>query len=172
MGGGEVLTRTACLVRYGRPGWVALFESADELEVKRGDRVVLRTERGQELGELLSNVSEHLIGDVSPAGEVLRMAGDGDQAGGQADLEELIGTIREREAELEPVDAELLVDGRTAVVYCLGEVGQTSERIAVELSKQTGRDVRLSPMFDPEPGGCGGGGGCGSGGCGAEHGDE
>ena len=89
------------------------------------------------------------------------------------DLDELIETIRHQAAELEPVDAELLVDGRTVVVYCLGEVGQESERIAVFLSKRTGRDIRLSPMFDPEPGGCGsGGGGCGSGGCGSGDGDE
>ena len=85
------------------------------------------------------------------------------------DLDELIGTIRERESELEPVDAELLVDGHTAVVYCLGDVGPESERLAVEFSKQSGCDVRLQPMFDPEPGGCGsGGGGCGSGGCGSK----
>ena len=89
------------------------------------------------------------------------------------DLDELIETIRHQAADLEPVDAELLVDGRTVVVYCLGEVGPESERIAVVLSKRTGRDIRLSPMFDPEPGGCGsGGGGCGSGGCGGGDDDE
>jgi len=167
-----VLTRTACLVRYGRLGWVALFSAAEEMDVEHGDRVVIQTERGEELGELLSNVAEHLIGDVTSAGEVLRLADDDDRADAAADpldLDELIGTIREREAELEPVDAELLVDGHTAVVYCLGAVGQESERLAVELSKQTGCDVRLQPMFDPEPGGCGsGGGGCGSGGCGSK----
>jgi cell fate regulator YaaT (PSP1 superfamily) len=176
MSHGDVLTRTACLVRYGRLGWVALFSGTDELVAKRGDRVVIQTERGQELGELLSNVAEHLIGDVSPAGDVLRLAGDDDGADDESDLvdlDELIGTIRERDTELEPVDAELLVDGRTAVIYCLGEVGPESERIAVELSKRTGRDIRLSPMFDPEPGRCGsGGGGCGSGGCGSGQADE
>jgi len=176
MGNGEVLTRTACLVRYGRLGWVALFSATDELNAEHGDSVVIQTERGLELGELLSNVAEHHVGDVSPAGDVLRLAGredlkvDGTDA---VDLDELIETIRHQAAELEPVDAELLIDGRTVVVYCLGEVGQESERIAVFQSKRTGRDIRLSPMFDPEPGGCGsGGGGCGSGGCGSSHGDE
>ncbi len=176
MGNGEVLTRTACLVRYGRLGWVALFSATDELNAEHGDSVVIQTERGLELGELLSNVAEHHVGDVSPAGDVLRLAGredlkvDGTDA---IDLDELIETIRHQAVELEPVDAELLIDGRTVVVYCLGEVGQESERIAVFQSKRTGRDIRLSPMFDPEPGGCGsGGGGCGSGGCGSSHGDE
>ena len=167
-----VLTRTACLVRYGRLGWVALFSASEELGALRGDRVVIQTERGEEFGELLSNVAEHLVGDVTSAGEVLRLADDDDAsvaADDPLDLDELIGTIRERETELEPVDAEVLVDGHTAVVYCLGEVGPESERLAVELSKQTGCDVRLTPMFDPEPGGCGsGGGGCGSGGCGSK----
>jgi len=176
MSNGEVLTRTSCLVRYGRLGWVALFSAEDELDVRHGDRVVVETERGQELGELLSNVSEHQLGDVSPAGDVLRVAGRDDlevDDSEPVDLDELIETIRHQAADLEPVDAELLVDGRTVVVYCLGEVGPESERIAVVLSKRTGRDIRLSPMFDPEPGGCGsGGGGCGSGGCGGGDDDE
>ena len=91
-----VLTRTACLVRYGRLGWVALFSAAEEMGVERGDRVVIQTERGEELGELLSNVAEHLIGDVTSAGEVLRLADDDDAsmaADDPLDLDELIGTI-------------------------------------------------------------------------------
>ncbi|HAA60395.1 MAG TPA: hypothetical protein DCE39_05655, partial [Planctomycetaceae bacterium] len=64
MGNGEVLTRTACLVRYGRLGWVALFSATDELNAEHGDSVVIQTERGLELGELLSNVAEHHVGDV------------------------------------------------------------------------------------------------------------
>ena len=163
-----VVTRRACLVRYGRLGWVALFTSEDEVEVRRGDQVVVQTERGEELGELLSSVADHLVGEVTPAGEVVRVAAAEDRPGVPVELDDLIETVRQRDAALEPVDAEMLVDGRTVVVYCLGEVGVESERIAVDLSKGTDRDVRLSPMFDPEPGGCGSGG-CGEGGCGSGH---
>ncbi|HAA49014.1 MAG TPA: hypothetical protein DCE43_04795 [Planctomycetaceae bacterium] len=163
-----VVTRRACLVRYGRPGWVALFTSEDGGEFRRGDQVVVQTERGEELGELLSSVASRLVDDVSPAGQVLRLASVEDQAGVPVELDDLIEAIRQRNSALEPVDVEMLVDGRTVVVYCLGEVGEESERIAVGLSKDTGHDVRLSPMFDPESGGCGGGG-CGEGGCGSNH---
>ena len=75
MGNSEVLTRSACLVRYGRLGWVGLFSATDELEAEHGDSVVIQTDRGQELGELLSSVAEHHVGDVSPSGDVLRLAG-------------------------------------------------------------------------------------------------
>ncbi len=167
-----VLTRTACLVRYGRLGWVALFTIDEPLEANRGDRVVVQTERGQEFGDVLSFVADHLVGDVTSAGEVLRLADPDDQAGGEAellDLDDLMSTVREQDPELDPVDAEWLADGQTVVVYCMGGVGPDSERVAIELSKTMGRDVRLQPMFDPEPGGCGsGGGGCGSGGCGSK----
>ena len=167
-----VLTRTACLVRYGRLGWVALFAIDEQLAANRGDRVVVQTERGQEFGDVLSFVADHLVGDVASAGEVLRMAEPDDQAEGETgllDLDDLMSTVREQDSELDPVDAEWLADGQTVVVYCMGDVGPDSERVAVELSKTMGRDVRLQPMFDPEPGGCGsGGGGCGSGGCGSK----
>ncbi len=167
-----VLTRTACLVRYGRLGWVALFAIDEQLAANRGDRVVVQTERGQEFGDVLSFVADHLVGDVTSAGEVLRMAEPDDQAEGETgflDLDDLMSTVREQDSELDPVDAEWLADGQTVVVYCMGDVGPDSERVAVELSKTMGRDVRLQPMFDPEPGGCGsGGGGCGSGGCGSK----
>ena len=62
-------------MRYGRLGWVAVFRATDELNAEHGDSVVIQTERGLELGELLSNVAEHHVGDVSPAGDVLRLAG-------------------------------------------------------------------------------------------------
>ncbi len=165
-----VLTRTACLVRYGRLGWVALFAIDEQLAANRGDRVVVQTERGQEFGDVLSFVADHLVGDVSSAGEVLRMAEPDDRAEGETgslDLDDLMATVREQGSELDPVDAEWLADGQTVVVYCMGDVGPNSERVAVELSKTMGRDVRLQPMFDPEPGGCGSGG-CGSGGCGSK----
>ena len=50
MGNGEVLTRTACLVRYGRLGWVALFSATDGLNAEHGDSVVIQTERGLNWG--------------------------------------------------------------------------------------------------------------------------
>ena len=167
-----VLTQTACLVRYGRLGWVALFAIDEQLAANRGDRVVVQTERGQEFGDVLSFVADHLVGNVTSAGEVLRMAEPDDQPEGETgslDLDDLLATVREQDSELDPVDAEWLADGQTVVVYCMGDVGPDSERVAVELSKRMVRDVRLQPMFDPEPGGCGSGsGGCGSGGCGSK----
>ncbi len=165
-----VLTDVSCLVRYGRMGWVAMFAAEDDVVGGHGARVVVRTERGEELGEILSDVPERLAVDVTLAGRVLRAATEEDEArpGGDAEsLDRLIDRVRRDAVDLEPVDAEWLVGGRTAVIYCLGEVGPESERVAVDLSKKTGYDIRLAPLLDPEPGSCGGGGGCGSGGCGA-----
>lgn len=167
----DVLASTGSLVRYGRLGWVGLFTTAAGVVAGRGDRVVVRTLRGLELGETLSVTGGTHVGEVTAGGEIIRVATEKDRSGAvneSADMDGLLNLVRKSDERLEPVDAEVLLDGRTAVVYCLGDVGADSERLAIDLSTRTGQDVRLSPVFDPPPRGCGsgGGGGCGSGGCG------
>jgi hypothetical protein len=151
----DVLASIGCLVRYGRLGWVGLFTAPVGVVAERGDRVVVRTPRGLELGETLSAAGETHVGEDRSA----RVHVPGE-------LDELLNLVRECDERLEPVDAEILLDGRTAIVYCLGDVGAGSERVAIDLSTRTGHDVRLSPVFDPPPRGCGSGEGCGNGGCG------
>ncbi len=42
------------LIRYGAMGWVARFGSVDRIECSHGDRVVVHTGRGVEIGEILA----------------------------------------------------------------------------------------------------------------------
>ncbi|MBQ16334.1 MAG: hypothetical protein CMJ65_04330 [Planctomycetaceae bacterium] len=165
----DVLASIGCLVRYGRLGWVGLFTAPVGVVAERGDRVVVRTPRGLELGETLSAAGETHVGEATAGGEIIRVATEEDRSARvhvPGELDELLNLVRECDERLEPVDAEILLDGRTAIVYCLGDVGAGSERVAIDLSTRTGHDVRLSPVFDPPPRGCGSGEGCGNGGCG------
>ena len=62
------------VVRYGRMRTLGEFRSLPELDCARGDQVLIRTERGTELGEVLCPVSERttLYMGSSPRGEILR----------------------------------------------------------------------------------------------------
>ena len=61
------------VVRYGRMRTLGEFRSLAELDCARGDQVLIRTERGTELGEVLCPVSERttLYMGSSPRGEIL-----------------------------------------------------------------------------------------------------
>src|SRR5262245_42757169 len=153
------------LVSYGLTGELGRFGGPAGL--RRGTRVVIRTARGVEIGEVLRPASARLgalMGDA-PAGEVLRATTEDDerQAAEQA----------ARAAELleglpEALDCEVLLDGRTAVLQFAGAAAGLRERAA---TLATSAGLTLS-VYDAgtaaEEGGCGScgsGGGCGSGGC-------
>src|SRR5688572_23240377 len=68
------------LVQYGRPAFVGRFVCPDDLPVARGDRVVVRTPRGLELGTVLCEPAARFARLMAPDGEVLRPAGPDDQA--------------------------------------------------------------------------------------------
>ncbi|MBC8290686.1 MAG: Rieske (2Fe-2S) protein, partial [Planctomycetes bacterium] len=56
------------LIRYASPGWVGLFGTIHEMDCPRGSRVVVQTNRGEELGEVLAGPSETAAegGDAKP----------------------------------------------------------------------------------------------------------
>lgn len=57
--------RVRHLVRWGALGFVAAFRSVDARRYDRGTRVVLRTERGLELGEVLTPLGDAISDDVA-----------------------------------------------------------------------------------------------------------
>lgn len=132
------------LVRYGVLGHVGRVGSNRLIPCRRGDRVVVHTDRGLEVGEALEAPSS--LADNSsekrPAGELLRVMTDEDQR----QLQDLIGSdkpvlqkcqevVAERNLPVTAVDAELLFDGQTIIVYYLGEQTEKLGPVAVELSK-------------------------------------
>ena len=79
---GRVMTADGYLVQYGRSAYVGRFAVAGGLTTSRGDRVVVRTPRGVELGEVLCGADDRFAGGLDPAagGELLRPAGPDDLA--------------------------------------------------------------------------------------------
>jgi hypothetical protein len=188
--------RDSCLVRYGllgRVGWFQLPDSTD-IVFQRGEPVVIRTLRGDELGEILlvSNIGLAESGVSSqtetgtefvPIGSVLRRATHEDQAT-PLEFDELRHVrfeacqrlLEEGQWPVELLDVELLLDGRSTVFHLLGAPGFDRTSLHAYLRKKIDFDIWLEDIAEAEAiaageppvraSTCGSsGGGCGQGGC-------
>ena len=179
------------LIRYGLARSLGRFESTSG-PLDPGHVVVIRTHRGTELGEVLTEAPPSLPPSADPA-PILRAATP-------EDLERARKVASERSVHfeacmaafeggvwpLELIDAEPLLDeGRTVIHYlgphkldASGLIAAFRDRCGLQVVLEpVGRDVP-EPELEPEPeeelhgcgscgssgGGCGTGGGCGSGG--------
>ena len=178
---------TAYLVQYGKPGFVGRFRPAAADVLARGDRVVVRSRRGLELGTLLCEPAARF--DAADDGELVGRAADGEAAG--SGDQEILAAAQARAAELGLplafVDVELLLDG-SAILHGLPWAACDATALFEELAGRFGFPVRLLDLSRgpvahdaPEPsrgcgkpdcgsgsGGCsscGTGGGCSTGSC-------
>lgn len=122
------------LVSYGSSGAFGRFEAACPLALRRGDRAVVQTPRGLELGTVLCPAGPTHARLLVAQGKLLRSATADDLKSAQR-----LGAVREplfqdctvltRELNLPIaiVDVEMLLDGRKAIVHFLGaaEAGLT-----------------------------------------------
>lgn len=181
------------LVRYGLRAQVGKF-AAESAEFERGARVVIRSHRGTELGEVLAPLTAQPGGATDEA-RVLRPAGPDDLERARRAERERAGRFeicrelfRDGVWPLELVDVEPLLDDRRTVLHYLGPhrldvTGLLSAfRSKCDLDvmfEPVGRDVSDDQEVEEveEERGCGScdlGGGCGSGGggCGSGAGSK
>jgi hypothetical protein len=185
------------LVGFGKEGEFGRFAASEPLACRRGDRLIVATHRGLELGTVLrpiGSVPARLFLDC-PAGRILRRPGADDlRLVQERDLlgQQLFRAARRQALRLglslEILDAELLLDGSQALVHFLGWAGCDVQPLAELLTGEYQIQVTLRDMSLPAAkadeeescgsgscgsGGCGSGGGCGScstgGGCGSCH---
>jgi len=173
------------LVRYGAMGWAGRFGSVDRIECSHGDRVVVQTRRGVEIGEVLAGPVDGETGHVDgenhqPTGEVLRRLTSEDEQRcentPQDDVSSMFDQCRallsDRQVDVEVIDCERLFDGESIVIYFLGDESSQMQSIAEELGNQWRAKVLFAPVVEPAaaPHGSGGcsSGGCSGGGCGSE----
>ena len=168
------------LASYGLSGDFGRFRAAQPLPCARGDRVVVRSHRGLEVGRILrpSRPGHASFLPNTTVGSLLRRATEqDDRAEGEMRLKaaRLCARARTLAAELalplEVLDAEVLLDGSHGVLHQL-RWGECDPR---ELVSTLARELDLPILLvdlgkEPAPAeeehGCGSGG-CGSGGCGS-----
>ncbi|HMF12741.1 MAG TPA: PSP1 C-terminal domain-containing protein [Gemmataceae bacterium] len=142
------------LLGYGKAGDFGRFYPVASLVCRRGDRAVIRTPRGVELGTVLCPTMPghaHHLPNTS-VGQLLRLASSEDEATlerQQATAQNLFDDGRNSAAELgmplELLDAEVLFDGQRAVLYHVRWAECDLRPLVSRLSKR--HDVHVE-MYD------------------------
>jgi len=177
------------LLSYGLAGDFGRFRAAQPLACRRGDRAVVRTHRGLEIGRVLREAAPrhaHFLPNTT-VGPLLRLAGPDDEAAAERLRQRgrLLFDRARRSAEelalpLEVIDVELLLDGEHGVLHLLRSGTGDVRPFVSGLSREFGLHILLTDVGGPAPApeeehagcgreDCGGGAGgcssCGTGGC-------
>lgn len=118
------------IVRYGRMRALGAFEATRELVLKRGDNVVVRTDRGTEIGEVLCEATQRASAFLeSPTiGPVLRRASEDDtslheriQRASEDCFSIGLEHIAKRRLQMKLVDVEGILGGERLIFYYLAD---------------------------------------------------
>ena len=164
------------LVRVGVLGQVGRFRSVDAARYPRGARVVCRTSRGLEVGEVLK-AAEHPVDETAIDGSLLRRLTVQDrlllqriERNKEAAYQSCRALLASRGIAAVLVDVEHLLDGQSLFFYFLGEVPPEVQAITAELVEEYEAKVQFRKFTEAVTAGCGPG--CGTeqaaGGCGAD----
>lgn len=154
------------LVRVGALGHVGRFSAADGTIYPRATRVVVRTARGVEVGEVLAPPASSdaqadsdgpLIRALTVEDELLlaRTAKNRDAA-----YEACQSRLEELELPVSLMDVEHLLDGQTLVFYFLGPPTPELEPLVAELTELYDAKVQFRSFVAAATAGCGPG--CGT----------
>jgi cell fate regulator YaaT (PSP1 superfamily) len=166
-------------VRIGVLGSVGRFAATGAERLRRGSRVVCRTRRGLEVGDILS-AAESDVADatIEPEGEILRRVTVEDdlliarlEKNRLAAFEACSARLAQRGNSAILLDVEHLFDGRSLFFYFLGDTTPELDALTAELAEVYEAKAQLQKFADTLTAGCGPncgteeGAGCGSGGC-------
>jgi hypothetical protein len=172
------------LAQYGLGAYLGRFRSNVPIEFVRGDRVVLDTARGQDLGIILDHSKDRFAKLVEPvsSGEIVRRASNEDERLLQSRLTQARNLLEEAQQLVDQfqlplvlLDAEIPLDGQMAIFQTIPSSEIDLQPLAEQLAQRSGLQIQLLDLTksskEPEQGcgkeGCGStGGGCSS--CGTE----
>jgi hypothetical protein len=174
------------LLSYGATGEFGRFRPLATMSFRRGDRAVVRSHRGLELGQVLcaATPGHARVLPNTTVGQILRPATVDDDLA----AERLRGTSQsvfidarrlavELALPLEVLDVEVLLDGQHAILHHLSWADFDERPLVSSISRAHGLHLRLHTLRteaepEEEEGGCGrpgcgkeSGGSCGTGGC-------
>jgi cell fate regulator YaaT (PSP1 superfamily) len=161
------------LVRYGTISEVSRFTTVAREAMRRGQRVVVRTHRGLEIGTVLQDVipsAENARGETGDF-EIMRLAADEDERASEhlvAEARLQFATWRRRIEEwnlqLELIDLEWTLDAKKIILYVLNDRGPDCTRLALQAAAAGLGIVEVQPvgpdglMSREQHSGCGSGG--------------
>lgn len=153
-------------VRVGLFGHIGRFSGVDSIRYPRSARVVCRTARGLEVGQVLAPADVdsatdtqdgHLLRAMTPEDELLlaRLEKNRNRAYEACRL-----MLDERGIQAVLMDVEHLLDGRSLYFYFLGEVTPEIESLTTELADVYETKVQMRRFAETLANGCGPG--CGT----------
>jgi hypothetical protein len=181
------------LLSYGLVGDFGRFRAAHPFACSRGDRAVIRSHRGMEMGRVLRPATPQHAAFLpnTTVGTLLHLAGPDDDrtaermaARGRLVFDRSRSMAGDLQLPLEVLDAEVLLDGEHAVLHLVRFADCDVRPFVSALSREFELHVQLTDLAKPgaslheagEHAGCGregcgrGAGGCstcGAGGCGS-----
>lgn len=152
------------LVRIGIMGHVGRFDSVDGILYARHARVICRTARGLEVGEVLS--TSELNGREADGTLVRRLTVEDDllltriERNRDEAFQACNAMLAERQLPAVLMDVEHLFDGQSLYFYFLGEVNPELEALTSELASAYETTVQFQKFAETLTEGCGPG--CGT----------
>ncbi len=149
------------LVRIGALGQIGQFVPRDAMHLRRGARVICRSDRGLEIGTVLTAVRE-TSSMRKHDGTILRTATVEDELlwtriekHRSSAYQECQRLLDERDVSAALIDIELLFDGQSIYFYFLGTVTQEVEQLTAELAQVYEARVQLRQFSEAMTQGCG-----------------
>ncbi|MBA63171.1 MAG: signal peptidase [Planctomycetaceae bacterium] len=133
------------ITRYGAMRLLGLLSTSDEEQYKRGDRVVIRTNRGLEAGEILCEATENAISQMknSSNGQIIRIMSSKDSVeldrlqDQQKDYFKRSQQIVARHAlDMELAEVEKLFGGERLIIYYISEERVDFRQLVKELAAE------------------------------------
>jgi cell fate regulator YaaT (PSP1 superfamily) len=155
------------VVSFGKSGALGVFNAPAPLVLRRGDRVVVRTQRGTEVGSVLcaATIRQARLLGATGTGDLLRPLAPTDTSrlpALQQLARELYAAARQRVLQdglrVEILDVDMLLDGDQAIVQYVGDEAAL-DTFAQALERRFAVAVRLENLAvaastDNEHGGC------------------
>ena len=136
---------SAQIIRHGAMRFLGTFEAEGDLTFRRGDRVVIRSDRGLEAGDVLCEASERATALLSEPthGRILRRLTDEDAAAlhklreaERREMDACRNFVASRHLQMELVDVEHLFGGERIVFYFLAEKRVDFRELVKDLARQ------------------------------------
>jgi len=140
------------IVRHGVMRFLGEFEPAGETTYGRGAAVVVRSERGQEIGQVLTEAQPQIVQLLSEPthGQILRLVNTDDrkeldrlQETERQEMETCRRFIENRKLQMELVDVEHLFGGERIVFYFLAEKRVDFRELVKDLAREFQRRIEL-----------------------------
>jgi cell fate regulator YaaT (PSP1 superfamily) len=135
----------AYIARHGTMRFLGQYESTGDAIFPRGQEVVLRTERGLELGEVLCEATQRALDLISEPtrGQIVRVLTDEDREHvdrlHQNELQQFHRCrefIKQRNLQMELVDVEHLFGGERIIFYFLAEKRVDFRELVKDLARE------------------------------------